>query len=204
MPVVDVLKSSGGTVLLAAGTYLAISSLGYIVLVYFITYATRQLGLTLPIALTLVMIAAGVCAPSLLFAARLSDRVGRKRLMRWGLAALILWSLIFFPLLDTKSLPLIALSIIGMLFVQGFYLGPQPAVMSELFPTAVRYSGSSLAVTLASVCGGAVAPLVATYLFNQTGTSSLITVYMVAVSIVSWLCALALPETYRDNLAARD
>jgi hypothetical protein len=88
--------------------------------------------------------------------------------------------------------------------VQGFYLGPQPAVMSELFPTAVRYSGSSLAVTLASVCGGAVAPIVATYLFARTGTSSLITVYMVAVSIVSWLCALALPETYRDSLSRRD
>jgi hypothetical protein len=42
--------------------------------------------------------------------------------------------------------------------------------MSELFPTAVRYSGSSLAVTLASVCGGAVAPIVATYLFALTGT----------------------------------
>ena len=69
-PVVDVLKSSGGTVLLAAGTYLAISSLGYIVLVYFITYATRQLGLTLPITLTLVMTAAAVCAPSLMLAAR--------------------------------------------------------------------------------------------------------------------------------------
>jgi MFS family permease len=204
MPIVDVLKSSGGTVLLAAGTYLAISSLGYIVLVYFITYATRQLGLTLPVTLTLVMIAAAVCAPSLLLAAHWSDRVGRKRLMRWGLAALILWSLIFFPLLDTKSLPLIALSIVGMLFVQGFYLGPQPAVMSELFPTAVRYSGSSLAVTLASVCGGAVAPIVATYLFDLTKTSSLITVYMVALSIVSWLCALALPETYRDSLSERD
>jgi MFS family permease len=204
MPVVDVLRSSGGTVLLAAGTYLAISSLGYIVLVYFITYATRQLGLTLPLTLTLVMIAAAVCAPSLVLAAHWSDRVGRKRLMRWGLGALVLWSLIFFPLLDTKSLPLIALSVIGMLFVQGFYLGPQPAVMSELFPTDVRYSGSSLAVTLASVCGGAVAPLVATYLFDLTRTSSLITVYMVAVSVVSWLCALALPETFRDSLSRRD
>jgi MFS family permease len=200
MPIVDVLKSSGGTVLLAAGTYLAISSLGYIVLVYFITYATRQLGLALPLTLTLVMVAAAVCAPSLLLAAHWSDRVGRKRLMRWGLGALVVWSLIFFPFLDTKSLPLIAVAVIGMLFVQGFYLGPQPAVMAELFPTAVRYSGSSLAVTLASVCGGAVAPIVATYLFAQTGTSSLITVYMVAVSIVSWLCALALPETYRDRL----
>jgi len=204
MPVLDVLKSSGGTVLLSAGTYLAISSLGYIVLVYFITYATRQLGLSLPVTLTLVMIAAAVCAPSLILAAHWSDRVGRKRLMRWGLAALVAWSFIFFPLLDTKSLPLIAVAVVGMLFVQGFYLGPQPAVMSELFPTAVRYSGSSLAVTLASVCGGAVAPIVATYLFARTGTSSLITVYMVAVSIVSWLCALALPETYRDSLSRRD
>jgi MFS family permease len=199
-PIVDVLRSSGGTVLLAAGTYLAISSLGYIVLVYFITYATRQLGLTLPVTLALVMSAAAVCAPALVFAAHWSDRVGRKRLMRWGLGALVVWSAVFFPLLDTKSLPLIALSVVGMLFVQAFYLGPQPAVMSELFPTAVRYSGSSLAVTLASVCGGAVAPIVATYLFALTGTSSLITVYMVAVSIVSWLCALALPETYRDRL----
>jgi len=204
MPVVDVLRSSGATVLLAAGTYLAISSLGYIVLVYFITYATRQLGLMLPVTLTLVMIAAAVCAPSLVLAAHWSDRVGRKRLMRWGLGALVLWSLVFFPLLDTKSLPLIAVAVVGMLFVQGFYLGPQPAVMSELFPTALRYSGSSLAVTLASVCGGAVAPLVATYLFDLTKTSSLITVYMVAVSIVSWLCALALPETYRDSLSRRD
>ena len=44
MPIVDVLRSSGGTVLLAAGTYIGISGLGYIVLVYFVTYATRQLG----------------------------------------------------------------------------------------------------------------------------------------------------------------
>ena len=204
MPIVDVLRSSGGTVLLAAGSYLAISSLGYIVLVYFITYATRQLGLTLPVTLTLVMVAAAVCSPTLLLAARWSDVVGRRRVMRWGLGALVLWSLIFFPLLDTKSLPLISLSIVGMMVVQAFYLGPQPAVFSELFPTAVRYSGASLSLTLASVCGGAVAPIVATYLFAQTGTSTLVTVYMVAVSVVSWLCALALPETYRDSLSQRD
>jgi hypothetical protein len=58
------LRSHGRTVLLAAGTYLAISSLGYIVLVYFITYATRQLGLTLPFTLTLVMIASAICSPT--------------------------------------------------------------------------------------------------------------------------------------------
>ncbi len=51
MPIVDVLRSDAHTVLLAAGTYLSISSLGYVVLVYFVTYATRQLGLSLPLTL---------------------------------------------------------------------------------------------------------------------------------------------------------
>src|SRR5204862_7629918 len=89
MPIVDVLRSHGRTVLLAAGTYLAISSLGYIVLVYFITYATRQLGLTLPLTLTLVMVASAICSPAMVLAAHWSDVVGRRRLMRWGLGALM-------------------------------------------------------------------------------------------------------------------
>ena len=72
-------------------------------------------------------------------------------MMRWGLGALVLWSLVFFPLADTGSVPLVLLSVAGMLFIQGAYLGPQPAVFSELFPTAVRYSGASLSLTLATV-----------------------------------------------------
>jgi len=100
--------------------------------------------------------------------------------------------------------PLVFLSVAGMLFIQGAYLGPQPAVFSELFPTAVRYSGVSLSLTLATVFGGAIAPIVATYLFGLTGTSSLVTVYITAVSVVSWLCSLGLPETFRDSLVHRE
>jgi len=120
---------------------------------------------------------------------------------RWGLGALVVWAVVFFPLLDTKSAPLVMLAVTGMLLIQGFYLGPQPAVFAELFPTAVRYSGASLALTLGTVIGGAIAPIVATYLFTLTGTSTLITVYMTVVSIVSFLCSLGLRETYRDSLA---
>ena len=92
--------------------------------------------------------------------------------MRWGLGALVLWSLIFFPLADTRSVPLVLLSLAGMLFIQGAYIGPQPAVFSELFPTAVRYSGASLSLTLGTLLGGAIAPIVATTLFEMTGTST--------------------------------
>ena len=204
MPILDVLRVDARTVLLAAGTYLSISSLGYVVLVYFVTYATRRLGLSLPVTLTIIIVGALVATPSIVFFAHWSDRVGRRRMMQWGLGALALWSLVFFPLADTGSVPLVFLSVAGMLFIQGAYLGPQPAVFSELFPTAVRYSGASLSLTLATVFGGAIAPIVATYLFGLTGTSSLVTVYITAVSVVSWLCSFGIPETFRDSLAHRE
>jgi metabolite-proton symporter len=200
MPVLDVLKTDWRTVALAAGTYISISGLGYIVLVYFVTYATRQLGFSLPRTLSLVMGAAVVFAASIVTFAHYSDRLGRRRVTQWGLGLLVAWSFVFFPLADTRSVPLTALSLVGILAIQGAYIGPQPAVFSELFPTALRYSGASLSLTLGTLLGGAIAPSVATALFGLTGTSRYITYYMAAMSLVSWLCALGLRETYRDSL----
>jgi MFS family permease len=202
MPVVDVLRTDARTVLLAAGSYVGISGLGYILLVYFVTYATRRLGLALPTALMLIVVASVVGAPGTVLFARWSDRIGRRRIMQWGLGALVLWSLIFFPLVDTGSIPLIALSLCGMMFLQGAYLGPQPAVFSELFPAALRYSGASLSLTLGTIFGGALAPFIATTLYGITDNSWLVTAYVTTLSLISWLCSLGLRETYRDDLAA--
>jgi MFS family permease len=195
LPVLDVLRSDGHTIVLAAGSYIGISATGYIVLVYFVSYATQQLFWPLPVTLALVAGAAVIFAGSIVVSAAWSDRVGRIRITQWGLAALTLWSLVFFPLLDTRSPLLITLAVCGMLFVQGLYVGPQPAVFAELFPAAVRYSGASLSLTLATILGGALAPAIATALFGVAGDSSLITVYMASLSFVSWLCARGLRET---------
>jgi MFS family permease len=189
-------------VLLAAGSYVGISGLGYILLVYFVTYATRQLGVALPTTLLLIAGATLVAAPSTMFFAHWSDQIGRRRIMQWGLGALVLWSLIYFPLADTGQVPLIGLSFFGMMFLQGAYLGPQPAVFSELFPPAIRYSGASLSLTLGTILGGALAPLIATRLYAVSGDSSLVTVYITTLSLISWLCSFGLRETYRSDFAA--
>jgi metabolite-proton symporter len=202
MPVVDVLRSDTRTVLLAAGSYIGISGLGYILLVYFVTYATRRLGLSLPMALMLIVLASLVGAPGTMLFAHWSDRIGRRRIMQWGLGALVLWSMVFFPLVDTGSVPFIALSLCGMMFLQGAYLGPQPAIFSELFPAATRYSGASLSLTLGTIFGGALAPFIATTLYGIAGNSSLITIYLTTLSLISWLCSLSLRETYRSDLTA--
>jgi MFS family permease len=202
MPVLDVLRTDARTVLLAAGSYVGISGLGYILLVYFVTYATRRLNLALPTALMLIVLASIAGAPGTMWFAHLSDRIGRRRIMQWGLGALVVWSMIFFPLVDTGSIPLIALSLCGMMVLQGAYLGPQPVVFSELFPAAIRYSGASLSLTLGTIFGGALAPFIATTLFGITGNSSLVTAYVTTLSLISWLCSLGLRETYRSDLQA--
>lgn len=203
MPVLDVMRRHGSTVLLAAGSYVGNSALGYIVLVFYVSYATRELGIPLHTALTLLLIAAVVFAASIITFARWSDRIGRRRIMRWGNGGLVLWCLIFFPLLDTRSIPLIGLALCGNLLLQGAYIGTQPAVFAELFPTSVRYSGASLSLTLGTIVGGAPAPLIATALFSASGNSILLTVFVTAVSLISWLCVLGLKETYLNDLSSK-
>jgi hypothetical protein len=169
--------------------------------VFFVSYATRELRIPLPTALTLLLGSALVFAVSVVVSAKWSDQYGRQRIMRWGNGGLVLWSLIFFPLLDTRSIPLIALALCGTFLLQGAYIGTQPAVFAELFPTAVRYSGASLSFTLATIIGGAPAPLIATALFGVAGNSTLMTAYVTFVSLISWLCVLALKETYQNSLS---
>jgi metabolite-proton symporter len=202
MPVADVLRNHWRTVLLAAGSYLSCGVTGYIAVVYFVSYATRQLGLGLTTTFAIIVSAAALLGVSLVVFATWSDRWGRRRIMIGGLAALALWSLIFFPLIDTRSVPLIALAVCGVMFLQGPYMGTQPAIFSELFPANVRYSGASLSQTLGVISGGALSPLIATYLFDLTGTSWGVTAYLVTMGIISWLCGLGLKEeTYRRTLS---
>jgi MFS family permease len=200
MPVLDVMRNDLPAVLRAAGSYIGIGALCYIVIVYFVSYATRELRLALPVVLTLVAAASVVFAVSILACGIYSDRIGRRRIMRWGCGGLVIWSMVFFPLIDTGSMPLIVLALFVMMALQGTYIGPQPAVFSELFPTSLRFSGASMSLQLGTILGGAPAPFIATALFGASGDTSLITVYAVVVSLVSWLCVMAMTETYRNEL----
>ena len=195
MPVVDVMRSSARTVLLAAGSYTGISALGYIGLVYYVSYATRVLGLSVPTVLAPLLVAAILFGVSVVVCARWSDRIGRRRIMLWGNAALIVWAAVFFPLLDTRSLPIIWIALCVMLPLQGAYIGTQPAVFAELFPASIRYSGASLSNTLGTILGGAPAPFVAAALYDAFASSMAVGLYITLMAGVSWISVLGLRET---------
>ena len=82
-----------------------------------------------------------------------------------------------------------------MLVLQAAYIGTQPAVFSELFTPAIRYSGASLSNTLGTILGGAPAPFVAAALYDAAGTSRAVGAYITALAMVSWLSVIGLRET---------
>ncbi len=144
--------------------------------------------------LTAVLIAAGVMVPTQFWFSGLSDRLGRKKIYRWGAILTGLWGFALFPLIDTGSLPLIILGItLGLTFL-GMQYGPQAAYFTELFSTEVRYSGASLGYQIGAIIGGALAPTIAVLLWNELGIF-FVSLYIMLAAVLTLLSLALLEET---------
>lgn len=201
MPILDVLKHQRKPVLLAAGTFVANNAIGYLFIVYTLSYGTDVLEMSRPTVLTIVLAAAAVWLVTLPYFSALSDRLGRRKVFIGGSLLVGAWSFVFFPLLDTGAIPLFVLAVVVMAIGLSATYGPQAALFAELFATRVRYSGASLGYQFGSIFGGGLAPFIATWLYGTTGTSLSITAYMVLVALISLGSILLLRETFKDDLA---
>jgi len=148
---------------------------------------------------TLIAVALmGVAVP--LFAS-LSDRVGRRRLCLGAAALAALWAFPLFWLLNTGNPVLIALSFsVGMVVFAMLY-GPMGAFLPELYGTRLRYSGAAVSYNLGGVLGGALAPIIATQLLVSTGASWSISLYILAMAVVTFVSVFLLSETYLTDLS---
>ncbi|WP_042407785.1 MFS transporter [Streptacidiphilus carbonis] len=180
--------------LLGAGTVMSGSVLFYTATTWCLARATADLHLPRTRMLGLLLIANVFLAAATYASARLSDRWGRRRMILVGTFVGLLWSPMLVPLLDTARTPLMFTGLTGALVALGLCLGPVPALLSELFPTAVRCSGASLSYNLGGLVGGAVAPLIATRIAATFGGPA-VGAYLAAVCAISTLSAAALPET---------
>ena len=117
-----------------------------------------------------------------------------------GCAIMIVFPFIYFGMLDTRSLPLVFLAIVLSNPIQDIQYGPQAAFIAESFPGSVRYSGSALGYQLASITAGGPAPLIATLLLREYGTSTAIACYIAVCSVISLICVFLL----KDHGGGRD
>src|SRR5690625_903910 len=125
-------------------------------------------------------------------ASRLSDRLGRRKVLIWGnLTAIVLAFPVMWLLEMGSALAFMVAIILGLSLVQGFTSGPYGAYAGELFPTHVRYSGASIGYQLAALIGAGFTPMMATALAAAGGGSlhlvAMLWIAFTAISLVSLL-----------------
>ncbi len=192
LPILEVLTTSWRTVLLAGGTFIATNGIAYVFMVFVLSYGTTELGFSRGTMLALLIASCPVWMVGMAVSAHLSDVLGRRRVYVTSTVALLVVSAVFFTLLDTGSLPVMLVAMLALAFVLGCTVGPQSALFAELFPAHVRYSGASLGYQVGAILGGGIAPLLATWLYAEFGTTVAVSGYFVAVSVISLACTVIL------------
>ena len=198
-PLVKVLRENGREVALTALLRTSQQVCFYIFTTYILTYATTILGFGRGLVLNMVMAMALVsCFANPLFG-HLSDKFGRRTITAIGCVIMLFYPFVYFGLLDTKSLPLVFLAILLSNPLQDLQYGPQAAFIAESFPASLRYSGSALGYQLASITAGGPAPLIATLLLREYGTSTAIAWYISICSMISLACVFLLKDRAGEN-----
>ncbi|TDE27654.1 MFS transporter [Nonomuraea mesophila] len=200
VPFAGLMRHQWRRVLLGAGAMTIAYTLFYTATTYCLAYGTKTLEIPKTTMLALTMIGVVFMAAGTVASAMVSDRLGRRRTLITGTGVAIVWGLVMFPLMETRSVVLTGLALAGALALMGLVFGPMGAYLPELFRTEYRYSGASVAYSLGGVLGGAVPPLVATGM--QAGGMGAMAVggYVSAMALLSLLCLLALPETGDESL----
>ena len=153
--------------------------------VFVLTYITTQLGMSRTAGLTAVLLGSALQLVLMPLAGALSDRVNRRALYAVAAVAGAAWPFVFFPAIASGSRLMLTVGVVIGLAIHAFMYGPQAAFISEQFSERLRYTGSSLAYTLAGVIGGAVAPLMFTWLLSRFHTWDWVAVYVAIASAVT-------------------
>jgi len=193
--VFEVLKRYPRGVITAMGLRFAENIMYYLVVTFSITYLKIALEMDTAEILGMLVIAHVVHMIVIPFIGGLTDRVGRKPIYAIGTVMAAAWGFVAFPMFDTKQPVIIILAICLGLVVHAFMYAPQPSIMSEMFPTRMRYSGVSLGYQVTSIVAGSLAPIIATALLSAYGSYIPVAVYLAIAAAITLVAVLSMRET---------
>ena len=194
VPMLTVFRDHGGT--LAIGILVSLSAfvLFYFMTVFALSWGTSALGYSRDMFLKLQLVAILFFALTIPLSAVIADRGGRRTAI-WMNLGVFLFGLVMAPMFEAGTIGAASMLIVGMALMGTVY-GPLGTLLSELFPTRVRYSGTSLAFNIAGIFGASLAPYAATYLAATYGLRYV--GYYLSASAVLTLVGLALAHETKD------
>ena len=171
----------------------------YLTTVFALNWGTTKLGYSRAEFLELQLLATLCFAAFIPLSAVFAEKFGRRATSIGVCIACALFGLVFSSMLESGSTVMVFLFLCLGLSLMGMTYGPIGTVLSEIFPTSVRYTGSALTFNLAGIFGASFAPLIATKLATTYGLQA-VGYYLTAASILSLLAFLAIRETKNDDV----
>jgi metabolite-proton symporter len=184
-------------VTLVAGTMASLATfvLFYLMTVFALSWGTTKLGYSRDTFLVIQLFGMLFFGAGIPAGALLAER-GRRRALVLVTVAIGVFGFVLGPTLAAGIAGATTATVLG-LFLMGLTYGPLGTTLSELFPTTVRYTGSSLTFNLGGIFGASLAPYVATTLATRYGLSSV--GYYLTASAVLTLVGLALTHETKDQ-----
>ncbi len=180
---------------LVTGTFAgaATFTLFYLMTVFTLSWGTTALHYARQDFLLLQMVGVLFFGAAIPFSALIAERIGSRAMMIAATLGITAFGFLLAPLLGSGStLGVMACLALG-LALMGLTYGPIGTALSELFPTAVRYTGASMAFNLAGIVGASLAPYLATWLATRYGLPA-VGLYLAVVGIVTLVALLAMPR----------
>jgi metabolite-proton symporter len=186
---------------LIAGTLVCMATfvLFYLMIVFALSWGTTALHIPRGRFLQMQLLDTGFFALLIPVSAVLAER-GRRKSMLWITGAIFLFGFILAPMFVAGEGGALGMMALG-LALMGLTYGPLGTVVSELFPTPVRYSGSSLAFNFAGILGASLAPYIAMWLAKNYGLPY-VGYYLSASAVLTFVGLLMIRETKDDDLGA--
>ncbi|MEJ7634185.1 MFS transporter [Aeromicrobium sp.] len=187
-------------VLTAMGLRFAENVMYYLVVTFSIVYLSVVVETNTTTILRLMLFAHLVHFAAIPLVGRLSDTVGRRPVYAIGVLLAGTWGFFAFPMMDTGDNVTILFAITAGLLIHSFMYAGQPAIMAEMFPTRMRYSGVSLGYQVTSIVAGSLAPIIATKLLKEYDSSVPVAFYLLGSAVITMIAVIALRETKGTSL----
>ncbi|MBY4131193.1 MHS family MFS transporter [Rhodococcus fascians] len=193
--VFEVVKRYPRGVFTAMGLRFGENVMYYLVVTFSITYLKVEVGTDTSTILWWMLIAHAIHFCTIPLVGKLADRIGRRPVYFAGALTAATWGFFAFPMMNSGHNVVILLAIIIGLMFHAFMYATQPAIMAEMFPTRMRYSGVSLGYQVTSIVAGSLAPIIAVKLLDIYGSSVPIAVYLAVACAITVVAVIVARET---------
>lgn len=202
--VFDVVKRYPRGVLTAMGLRFGENIMYYLVATFTITYLKIVANVPTTVILFWMLVAHAIHFAAIPLAGWAADVVGRKPVYLTGAILGGFWGFFAYPMMASGHSALQLLAIIIGLLCHALMYAAQPAMMAEMFPTRLRYTGLSLGSQVTSIVAGSLAPIIAVALLSSFNSAIPIACYLAVSCLVTVVAVLSARETKGVSLQAID